>query len=166
MGKEKKMEQILPIEELAKQRLNILVYAYSLFSKNLMEEGLDREKVKRASDKAWRALGEQAGEQIKSLVGGADKMAAAQQAAAIARNVHDIDARVETTENGSRTENFQCPWKEAVEALGIPKEWRFCPSGHAAFAESMQRALNPNVSYKMPKSMPMGDEVCEEITSL
>ena len=74
-------------------------------------------------------------------------------------------ARVETKENEIRTENFKCPWKEAAELLGIPKEWRFCPSGHAAFAESMQKTLNPNVSYKMPKSMPMGDDVCEEITA-
>ena len=46
------MEQALPIEECAKQRLQVFVYAYTLFTKSLMEEGVDREKVKRASDKA------------------------------------------------------------------------------------------------------------------
>lgn len=47
------MEQALPIGELARQRLNAMVYAFSLFTKNLMEEGLEKEKVRRASDKAW-----------------------------------------------------------------------------------------------------------------
>ena len=166
IGKEEKMEQVLPIEELAKQRLNLFVYAYSIFTKNLMEEGLDREKVKRASDKVWRILGEQAGEQMKSILGGAEGVAATQQAAAIARNVHEIEANVETTGKEIRTKSSKCPWNEAVESLGIPKEWRFCASGHAAFAEKMQKTLNPDISYRMPKSMPMGDEVCEEITSL
>ncbi|MBU4425124.1 MAG: hypothetical protein KKB35_00175 [Proteobacteria bacterium] len=43
------MEQIIPIEECAKQRLQVLVYAYTLLVKNLMEEGVAREKVKSAS---------------------------------------------------------------------------------------------------------------------
>ena len=40
-----KMEQVIPIEECAKQRLQALVYAYSLLIKNLREEGVDREIV-------------------------------------------------------------------------------------------------------------------------
>jgi hypothetical protein len=159
------MEQALPIEELAKQRLNAMVYAYSLFTKNLMEEGVDKEKVKRASDKAWGTLGDQAGEQLKALLGGAEKAAAIQQAGAIARTVHDIEGNVETKENEVRTEFLKCPWQAASESLGIPQEWRFCPSGHAAFAERMIKTLIPEVSFKLTKSMPMGDPVCEEISS-
>ena len=45
------MEQALPMEELANQRLNVLIYSYSLLIKNLMEEGVELDKVKRASDK-------------------------------------------------------------------------------------------------------------------
>ena len=37
-NQEVKMESALPIEECAKQRLQALVYAYTLFTKNLMEE--------------------------------------------------------------------------------------------------------------------------------
>ena len=81
-------------------------------------------------------------------------------------SIYEIEANFETTEKEIQTTSSKCPWNDAAESLGIPKEWRFCPSGHAAFAEKMQKMLNPDISYKMPKSMPMGDEVCEEITSL
>ena len=47
------MEQALPVEELANQRLNVLIYSYTLLVKNLMEEGVELEKVKKASDKTW-----------------------------------------------------------------------------------------------------------------
>jgi len=159
------MEQALPIEELARQRLNAMVYAFSLFTKNLMEEGLEKEKVKRASDKAWGTLGDQAGEQLKALLGGAEKIVAIQQAGAIARSVHEIEAKVEAKENEVRTEFSKCPWQEASESIGLPQEWRFCPSGHAAFAERMLKTLFPDVSFKLTKSMPTGDPVCEEISS-
>ncbi len=160
------MEQVLPIEELAKQRLNILVYAYSLLIKNLMEEGLDREKVKTASDRVWSTLGEQAGQQLKPVLGEIKNIAATEQAGAIARHVHGIEANVQQTEKESRTEFLKCPWQEALESLGLPKEWRLCPSGHAAFSEKMLKTLNPDISTKLTKSMPMGDKTCEEVSSL
>ncbi len=159
------MEQALPIEELANQRLNVVVYSYTLFVKSLMEEGVDREKVMKASDKAWNIMGIQAGEQIRSLLGDTEKMAAIQQAGAIARSVHGIEANVESTEKEVRTEFLKCPWQEASEALSMPKEWRFCPRGHAAFAEKMLTTMYPDISYNLTKNMPMGDKVCEEISS-
>jgi len=63
------MEQAIPIEECAQQRLNVLVNAFTLFIKNLMEEGLDRDKVRRASDRVWETLGKQAAEQLKPFMG-------------------------------------------------------------------------------------------------
>jgi hypothetical protein len=66
---ERTMEQAIPIEECAKQRLNVFVNAFTLFIKNLMEEGLDRDKVRRASDRVWETLGIQAAEQLKPLLG-------------------------------------------------------------------------------------------------
>ena len=54
------MEQTIPIEECARQRLQVMVWAYTMFTKNLMEEGVERDKVKNASDKVWAAPGEQA----------------------------------------------------------------------------------------------------------
>ena len=160
------MEQALPVEELANQRLNVLVFAYSLFIKNLMEEGLDREKVKSASDKAWGTLGVQAGEQLKPLLADSDKIAAIQQAAAIAQSVHGIKTDIESTKTEVRTEFFKCPWQDALQALGVPKEWRFCNSGHAAFTETMLKTINPDISYELTKNMPTGDDVCEDISKL
>ena len=50
------MEQALPVEELATQRLKIMVYSYTLLIKNLMEEGIDVAKVKKASEAKNRPI--------------------------------------------------------------------------------------------------------------
>lgn len=160
------MEQVIPIEECAKQRLLVLVNAYTLFTKNLMEEGVDREIVKRASDKTWGILGQQAGEQLKPLLGEDINIEALQQAGAIAETVHGIEVNTKTTENELKTEFVSCPWNDALTAIGIPKDWRFCASGHVAFTESMYNGLNPKATYKLPQNMPAGDQICEALTSI
>jgi len=160
------MEQTIPIEECAKQRLQVLVYAYTLFTKSLMEEGVDREKVKRASDKAWAILGQQAAEQLKPLLGETINIQALQQAGAIAENVHGIEVNTKATENELQTEFVSCPWHDALTALDVPKDWRFCASGHVAFTESMYKGLNPNATYKLPQNMPEGNRICEGISSI
>ena len=159
------MEQALPIEELAKQRLNALVQSYSLFSKCLMEEGVDREKAKRASDKAWGILGEQVGQQMKTLLAQAEKGVAIKQAATMAESVHGIQTNQELKEKEIRTEFVKCPWQEAAEAMEIPRDWRFCPSGHSAFAVNMFKAMYPDASFQLIRSMPMGDKTCEGIAT-
>ena len=140
------MEQVIPIEECAQQRLQVLVYAYSLLVKHLREEGVDREKVKRASDKVWAVLG--------------------QQAAAIAETVHGIEANQKMAENQLQTEFVKCPWQEANIDLDMPDDWRMCPSGHLAFTETMYKGLDPKAAYKLTKSMPAGDQICEGISSI
>ena len=42
-----KIEQVISIEECAKQRLQVLVYAYLLLVNYLWEEGIGREKTER-----------------------------------------------------------------------------------------------------------------------
>jgi hypothetical protein len=160
------MEQAIPIEECAKQRLQVLVYAYTLFIKGLMEEGVDREKVKRASDKAWAFLGQQAAEQLKPILGEPINIEALQQAGAIAENVHGIEVNNKTIENELQTEFVSCPWNDALTALGIPQEWRLCASGHVAFTETMYKGLNPKATYKLLQNMPAGDQICEGKTSV
>ena len=160
--KGEKMEQVIPIEESAKQRLQVLVYAYSLLVKHLKEEGVDREKVKRASDKVWAVLGQQAAAQMKPILGETISIETLQQAGAIAEAVHGI----EITENQLRTEFVKCPWQEANAALDMPEDWRMCPSGHVAFTETMYKGLDPKAAYKLTKSMPAGDQICEGVTSI
>lgn len=160
------MEQGLPLEELARQRLNVMVYAYSLFIKNLMKEGLDREKVKRASDRVWSTLGAQAAEQMKPILGAATTIGAAQQAGAMASSVHGIETQMEAEESEGKTTFTKCPWQDAAEALALPREWRLCPSGHAAFTETMLKTLNPGITFRLTRSMPDGDASCEDNVSL
>ncbi len=158
------MEQALPAEELANQRLNALIYSYSLLVKNLMEEGVDLEKVKKASDKTWAILGQQAADQLKPLFGETVNIEALQQSGAIAASVHGIEFSEKVTGNKIQSEYVKCPWQEAYIALDMPSDWRVCPSGHLAFTESMYKGLNPNATYKMTKNMPSGDQICESTT--
>ena len=160
------MEQAIPIEECAKQRLQALVYAYSLLIKNLREEGVDREIVKRASDKVWAVLGQQAAEQLKPVLGETINLEVLQQAGAITEAVHGIEANQKMTENQLQTEFVKCPWQEANIALDMPDDWRMCPSGHVAFTETMYKGLDPKAAYKLTKRMPAGDQICEGITSM
>ena len=160
------MEQVIPIEECAKQRLQVLVYAYTLLVKNLMEEGVAREKVKSASDKVWTILGAQAAEQLKPILGETINIEALQQAGAIAENVHGIEVNTKITENELQSEFIKCPWQDAWIALDVPKDWRLCASGHLAFAETMFNGLNPKATFKMTKNMPAGDQICESIGAI
>ena len=158
------MEQALPVEELANQRLNVLIYSYTLLVKNLMEEGVELEKVKKASDKTWAILGQQAAEQMKPLFGETMNIGAIQQSGAMASSIHGIEFSEKVTENTIQSEYVKCPWQEAYIALDMPSDWRVCPSGHLAFTESMYKGLNPNVTYKLTKNMPSGDQICEGTT--
>ena len=160
------MEQALPVEELASQRLNVLIYSYTLLVKNLMEEGVDIEKVKKASDKTWAILGQQAAEQLKPLFGETVDIAAIQQSGQMAASVHGIELSEKATENKIQSEFKKCPWQDAYVALDMPKDWRICPSGHGAFAESMYNGLNPDVTFKLSKNMPSGDNICESTTTI
>ena len=159
------MEQSLPAEELANQRLSVLIYSYTLFTKNLMEEGVALEKVKKASDKTWAILGQQAADQLKPLFGENVNIEAIQQSGAIAASVHGIEFSEKVTENMIQSEYTKCPWQEAYIALGVPSDWRLCSSGHSAFTESMYKGLSPNATYKMTKTMPSGDQACEGTTA-
>ena len=158
------MEQALPVEELANQRLNVLIYSYTLLVKNLMEEGVDLEKVKKASDKTWAILGQQAADQLKPLFGETVNIEALQQSGAIAASVHGIEFSEKVTENKIQSEYVKCPWQEAYIALDMPSDWRVCPSGHLAFTESMYKGLNSNATYELTKNMPSGDQICESTT--
>jgi coenzyme F420-reducing hydrogenase alpha subunit len=158
------MEQALPVEELANQRLNVLIYSYTLLVKNLMEEGVELEKVKKASDKTWAILGQQAAEQMKPLFGETMNIEVLQQSGAMASSIHGIEFSEKVTENTIQSEYVKCPWQEAYIALDMPSDWRVGPSGHLAFTESMYKGLFPNATYKMTKNMPSGDQICESTT--
>jgi hypothetical protein len=160
------MAEGLPIEELANQRLNVLVYAYSLLVKNLMEEGVELEKVKKASDKAWAALGQQAAEQMIPIFGERVNIEGLQQTGKLAASVHAIEYNDKVTENEIQSEYVKCPWQDAYLALDMPNDWRLCSSGHHAFTESMYKELNPEATFEMKKNMPSGDQICEGITSI
>ncbi len=156
------MEQIIPIEEVANQRLNVLVNAYTLFSKNLLEEGIDLDKVKAASDRTWGALGIEAGKQIKALFADAPIQDAIFTSGSIASAIHGMQIKEEKKESQKRVEVEKCPWHDAAEALNMPKEWRFCASGHKAFSTNMLKEISPSANFEMTKDLPSGDAICEE----
>lgn len=160
------MEQIMPIEEIAAQRLNALIYSYTLLVKHLKEEGVDLATVKRASDKVWAILGFQAAQQMQPLFPEPAGIAALQQAGAMAETVHGMEVNQEVSEKEIQTEFVKCPWQDAYIALGIPEDWRLCPSGHVAFTETLYKGLNPDARYDLKKDMPGGASICEATTSI
>ena len=160
------MEQIIPVEELAQQRLNVLIFSYTLLIKHLMEEGVELEKVKNASDKVWAVLGAQAAEQLKPLFPDPANIEAIYQSGQFAQAVHGIEVRDEVAQSEIYTEFVNCPWQDAYIALGIPEEWQLCPSGHVAFTESMYEGLIPDAKYELTKSMPGGAEICAAKTTI
>ena len=160
------MEQIIPIEEVANQRLNVLVNAYTLFMKNLLEEGIGLETVKAASDKTWGALGVEAGKQIKALFADAPIQEAVFTSGSIASAIHGMQIKEEKSETQKRVEVQKCPWHDTAEALNLPKEWRLCTSGHTAFTTNMLKTISPGAAFEMKKSLPSGDSICEEMVTV
>lgn len=155
------MEQALPIEELANQRLKVLTYSYSLLIKNLKEEGVELEKVKKASDKTWAMLGQQTAEQLKPLFDENISIEALQQSGAMATSVHGIEMTEEVSGDTIQSKYTKCPWQDVYAALGMPADWRLCQSGHLAFTQNMYENLIPNAKYELTQKMPSGDEICE-----
>jgi len=160
------MEQIIPIEEVANQRLSVLVNAFTLFSKNLLEEGLDLEKVKAASDRTWGALGMEAGKQIKALFADAPIQDAVFTSGSIASAIHGMQVKEEKEESQKRVEVEKCPWHDAAEAFNMPKKWRFCTSGHEAFSTNMLNEISPSATFGMSKNLPSGDAICKETVTV
>ncbi|MBT3805933.1 MAG: hypothetical protein HOG03_15230 [Desulfobacula sp.] len=160
------MEPALPVEELASQRLKIMVYSYSLFTKNLMEEGVELEKVKKASDKTWAILGQQTAEQLKPLFGENVNIEAIQQSGAMATSVHGMEMIEEISGNTIESKVTKCPWQAANLAIDMPGDWRLCQSGHLAFTQNMYKGLIPNAKYELTEKMPSGDQICVGRTSI
>ena len=160
------MEQAIPIEECAKQRLNVLVNAFTLFIKNLMEEGLDRDKVRGASDRVWETLGTQAAEQLKPLMGDKVDLESLRLAGQITESIHGMEVTSDIAGKQLNTEFTSCPWQEALKAHAVPKDWRMCASGHSAFAQSMFSRLHPGAVWKLEAAMPAGARICKGVTTL
>jgi hypothetical protein len=160
------MEQALPIEELAQKRLDALIYSYSLLVKNLKEEGVPLETVKKASDKTWAMLGHNTAMQLKPIFGEDVNIDNLKQSGMMATGVHGMEMTEKIEGNTIRTEYTKCPWQEANTALDIPEDWRICQSGHAAFTDAMYKGLVPGAGYKLTKTMPAGDNICAGTTTI
>ncbi len=156
------METTLPIEEMANQRLKVLVNAYTLFIKNLKAEGVAPEKVKAASDKTWQVLGQAAGEQFKALAAGAAVTDVLFDAGTIAASVHGMQFEEERGETEKRVKIEKCPWHEASQAFDLPGDWRFCQSGHTAFSNAMLQTISPEASAEITQSLVEGAPFCDE----
>ena len=160
------MEQALPIEELASQRLKILINSYALFIKNLKEEGVELEKVKKASNKTWATLGKQTAEQLKPLFGENLNIETLRQSGAMAASVHGMEMSEKISGNTVESKYTKCPWHEANLALDMPGAWRLCQSGHLAFTQNMYKGLIPNSEYELTERMPSGDQICAGRTTI
>ena len=160
------MESVIPIEECAQQRLNVLVNGLTLFLKNLMEEGLDPVKVRRASDRVWETLGIEAAKQLKPLMGDQIGLEGLRQAGQITEAIHGMEVNADIVGEQLHTEFTRCPWQDAIKVHGLPPEWRMCASGHGAFVRSMYKGLRPGAAYELKETMPAGAKICKGIATL
>ncbi len=156
------METALPIEEVANQRLNVLVNAYTLLIKNLQAEGVARDKVKAANDKTWQMLGRAAGEQFKALTAGAAVTDVLFDAGTIAASIHGMQFQEERGATEKRVKIEKCPWHEASQTYNLPDDWRFCQSGHTAFSNTMLQTISPKARAEVTQSLVAGDPFCDE----
>jgi hypothetical protein len=160
------MEQTLPIEELAQKRLDSLIYSYSLLVKNLKEEGVPLETVKKASDKTWAMLGHNTAKQLKPMFGENLTVKNLKQSGMMATGVHGMEVTEQIDGNTIRSEYTKCPWQDVNMALDMPEDWRICQSGHAAFTDAMYKGLIPGAQYKLTNTMPAGDKICAGTTTI
>ena len=160
------MESALPLEELAFQRLKVMVYSYTLFAKNLMEAGVEFDTVKKASDKTWAMLGQQTARQFKPLYGENAGLENLQHSAAMVAGVHGMNMTEKISGNTIESRYTRCAWQDVNLALNLPEDWRLCQSGHTAFAKSMYKGLNPDADYELAEKMPSGDHICVGKTTL
>ena len=155
------VQKSLSAGELAERRLALMVTTYSLFIKNLKEEGVPLEQVKAASDRTWQKIGEQAGEMLKPLFEGAPISEMTQVTGNLAVEVHGMTANREMRAGAHRTNFEKCPWHDTAEALALPVEWRLCRSGHESFVRSMFQALDPRITTIMDDVAAQG-ALCSE----
>ena len=80
---------------------------YTLLVKNLMEEAVALERVKKASDKVWAISGQQAAEKMKPILGESVNIEVFQQTGKIAATVHGIESIEKITENEIQSESVK-----------------------------------------------------------
>jgi hypothetical protein len=156
------MEAALPIEEIAAQRLQVLVNAYTLLIKNLKAEGVALDKVQAASDKTWQMLGRAAGDQLKTLFADSPVKDTLFTAHTIASAVHGMQVKEERRYSEKRVKVEKCPWHEAALAFALPADWRLCLGGHKAFAETMLQTIAPEARFEITQSLVEGAPFCDE----
>jgi hypothetical protein len=57
----------------------------------------------------------------------------------------------------------KCVWQTGFEQQKVPPEGRTCPEAHQAWAEEGFKALDPRITHRLTKAMPLGDPYCEYI---
>ena len=57
----------------------------------------------------------------------------------------------------------QCPWWNRYVELGVDLTLRGCDSGHVGWMEEGLKELNPKLTYRLTKTLPWGDPICEEV---
>ena len=57
-----------------------------------------------------------------------------------------------------------CPYWNRAQELGISDD--LCSVGDPAYCNGLAKALNPNISATLAKSMPRGDQYCELVLTL
>ena len=154
------MDRMIPLEQLAEERLKIMVDAFTRYSSNLLEAGVGPETVINANEKAWAGIGRSMAVTLKPMFADKPKLFVADQLGAMAKEIYGMALQVESVPEGRRFRITVCPWRKQVQRLAIENPHRFCRSAHRSFLSALTEILAPEIAVEINDGPPGKEGGC------
>ncbi len=154
------MDRMIPIEQLAEERMKIMVDAQILNARILIDAGVDPETVIAANEKTWAEIGRRTGEALKPMFGDKPGLFATDQLGAMTKEMYGMVMKTESVPEGRRFTITHCPWRKRVHDLKIENPHRFCRAAHRGFLLALTKTLNPKLAVKMDETPSGKAEDC------
>ena len=143
------MDRMIPLEQLAEERMKVMVDAQILNAQILIEAGVDPETVIAANEKTWAEIGRRTAEAFGPIYAGKPGLFTTDQLGAMIKEMFGIAVKAESVPEGRRFTITQCPWRKRVQALGIDVPRRYCRAAHNGFLLALTTALSPQLVVEM-----------------
>jgi len=151
------MDRMIPLEQLAEERMKIMVDFHVRFSKTLLEAGVDQETVIAANAATWSQIGHQTAKALRPMFADKPGLFIADQLGAMLREMYGMIMKAESVPEGRRFRITHCPWRKRVKDLAIDNPHRFCRAGHRAFLNAIAKTLAQKMKVEM-EEVPSGRE--------
>ena len=129
---------------------------------------LGQEKYNEVWGQIWAGAGKGSKQVADALGLAGDGVKSVQETSWLVTSVAmgpEVKARVvEATAEKVVVRNSECPYWNRMKELGISDD--LCSVGDAAYFNGLAKSLNPKVTVRLNKAMPLGDPYCEWIYKL